>query len=177
MVRAKTTDVVRRNADIVRRYVEDDETLQEIGDLHGLTRERVRQILEQAGVDVATLYRARMARATERRQAEERRNAPPPKTCPVCLGSHRRGAKTCSPECAEVWEQVRFALDEPTRIRHRRHNYESKMRRGKLSPGQEAHARAVLAGEVDPKNRGSLMQGWMAKAMELRARRAAEAKE
>ncbi len=44
------THKVKRNAEMVRLYVDEHKTLQNIGDHFGVTRERVRQIVRRAGV-------------------------------------------------------------------------------------------------------------------------------
>lgn len=58
-------------AEVVRLYCEESKPLSAVGALAGVTRERVRQVLEQEGVNVASVYRARLA-PKQQRQAQIR---------------------------------------------------------------------------------------------------------
>lgn len=102
--------------------VKEGQTLQEIGDHFGITRERVRQILA-ARPQVQAMWRRRRearkaaerdARRQEQAQVQERRleaYRKANKRCLVCLGLVMREADTCSQECADLWVAARYRLD------------------------------------------------------------------
>lgn len=110
----KPSPYAARNAEIVRLHVEEEVPKAELSRRFDLTSERVRQIINEAGVDpevsaaVAAKNRRRIA-ARRRADAKARRVV---KTCPKCGGefSHARFVEQtwCSRECAgaarRVWD-------------------------------------------------------------------------
>jgi hypothetical protein len=89
---------------------------------YGLTRKRIWQIAHQAGVSYGVQGRAAVRREAVALRAEVRmvqtalRNGP----CRVCDGPNpRRGTVTCAPRCTELYQLLRWHLDNP-RARKRR---------------------------------------------------------
>lgn len=95
---------------MLRAYVNDDLTLAQIGIYHGLSRERVRQILTK---EDPTLY----ALAKRRRRGRTRlavfvRNAEPPQSCRLCGGpAGTNRTSFCGQAHVQGWFALRYQHD------------------------------------------------------------------
>lgn len=148
-----------RDEKIVRLYVEDRLTLEQIGQLFGITRERVRRVLMRAGVTgwlVAKERTALRSAARDARKEAEREavlSALPP--CRVCQGPVRRlRSITCSSECAEAWNALRLHLDPEQAEAHRLQQARAVLKHAeKYSASAVALSRRIVAGDAPPRNR------------------------
>jgi hypothetical protein len=154
---------VVRNRLIADRYVYSLDTLQSIATPYGISRERVRQIVEQ----FYTREQAKKHRAAVRAMRDEavdryrRSIAPPCKVCGEPSVRSLRAAKylTCSPRCARAWQAFAQADDEEASNRHRVYLARSILRHqeGK-KPSQVAWAKRIVAAvesgqPLPPRNR------------------------
>jgi uncharacterized protein YoaH (UPF0181 family) len=71
---ARRRKMLDRNADMIEKY-KSGATLQQIGNLHGITRERVRQIMNRAGIDPMSSGRAIRSLLTVETKREKRKKA------------------------------------------------------------------------------------------------------
>jgi predicted nucleic acid-binding Zn ribbon protein len=130
-----------RAASMFRSYVSGN-TLQEIGDQYGLTRERIRQILDRSYGD-----RVHFIRQVNKESDTRVRAKKSAKTCPVCLREHNRSATTCSHRCSELHVLTRYRRDGDYRERHRIFRAKSvRKHKDKYTPDQVRHAEAILDG-------------------------------
>jgi len=115
--------------DIAKMYFVEGHSYQEIADVHGTSREAVRQFLNRRfpdRVDGRTFRKEFRSAERERMEAEEleSRNVEAP-SCVVCYKpvtrkTGGRGAnRTHSSECSKLWAKARFLLDDNLRRRQR----------------------------------------------------------
>jgi hypothetical protein len=162
-------------------------TLQEIGDLYGLTRERIRQVVEQrfpgTGKEARRrrMERADAAKAAQQAQEDaaiqarvDRGEAPP---CKVCRKPNVRAltndntSTTCGDECAQAWPLLRYYLEEGNAEKHRMQMARWALTNPKAKPAQLAYARRVLAGEVtEPVKHFGIKAGSKVEALARRLR-------
>lgn len=145
-----------RDAQIWRR-VNAGETMASIAKDLGLTRERVRQIVNRMdGYDGRGLSPTAKLRQNQRHQrmVQDRRRRAQTVRCPTCLCWHtvlvQMNRQTCSPACATAWRQARWLLDPERAEQLRVHKAQANVRyQHRVSPVQVDHARQLLTAAAD----------------------------
>jgi hypothetical protein len=142
-------------SEIARRYTTTDDTLQDIGDDYGVTRERIRQILP-VGVKQAKKLNQEARRRSDAFNAACQRAIDNNLVCVVCSSWILRRASggvhtiTCSPECAEAWLHLR-TFDEFDK--HRQQMARTYLANSEKYPRQQEWAKAMLGPNPPPRNR------------------------
>lgn len=144
---------------------------QDVGDHFGCTREYVRQCLvkhhrHKRWMEKRKAWQEKERRAAERernrseREAleERRRTAPPCKVCGAKVMRQRQGEAgdyiTCSPECAEAWVRIRYAIDEEAHRQHRLIQARTYLRNpSAYNPSQVRWAKKMLSDSPPEPNR------------------------
>lgn len=150
---------------IARMYLEGDVTLEEIGLVYGVTRERIRQLLVLMGITKQTILTKRERYLAEARDEtykyslekllERCANA---RVCITCYGWVLRSEKfkTCSNECAELWRVARYQLNEEAHEKQRQRSAKWTVR-NETDPRKLASAKRILAHA--PPNRRYIISG------------------
>lgn len=140
----------QRARDMVAAYV-DGRTLEEIGDVHGLTRERVRQIITRTDPTMQRLVMRRRGARARLLAFVNHGTLPVRRDCPTCgIGFEAPIHQTfCSPLHRDIHFALRFQVDEVRRQKQ----YEKVARWAlehpeKVTEYQLRHARRVLDGTV-----------------------------
>lgn len=160
---------------MLRAYVNDDMTLEQIGQRHGVTRERVRQVLSKHD---PTLYRLAKIRRRARTRLRNWVNAGSVArfgTCRICGDDFEMvDSKSvyCSPVHRQIWMLFRYQVDDRMRATHRAAMAKWFLRNSE-DQVQLRYAERVLAGtaEVGRRRRfiqvGSLNWHWALRAYVL----------
>jgi sigma-70-like protein len=97
--------------DAIRSARNEGLTYDHIGQVHGISRERVRQILRDSGGDPKPQVQRTKEREARKAWAEFIARLACAYPCRVCLYWNVRGGSTCSEECAGLWSRLRRVLD------------------------------------------------------------------
>ena len=164
---------VDRTERMLSAYVNDDMTLEQIGQRHGITRERVRQLTSAADRTMCLLViRRRDARSRLRRLVNA--GSPSVLTCMVCgsvfEGDNRR--RFCSPVHSKVAVLMRYQTDDTYRERHRLACARWAIRSESESASQVRYAQRLIAGTTVERSYrwlvpGSLQFHWALRAHAL----------
>lgn len=158
-----------RDAQILAARLMGD-TLEEVAARHGLTKQRVDQIIRRVASprDRQAIRRARQARRrreraeAERVEAEARHEAAVARGqhCPVCNRLLEcQSCRTCGGECAEKWGAIRRHVDPEANLAHRRARARAVLARGGRSEAEVEHAHRVLSDDPPPPNRRFVVEG------------------
>lgn len=159
-----------RAARMVRAYVHDDLTLEQIGQRHGVTRERVRQIINKTDPTIYRLAKMRRKARTRHRRAmadgfSELRH------CRLCGGLFEAGGlhrRFCSPVHQAVHTQIlRYQIDAEHRETH--YVYVARWNAKSEDPKRRTHGERVLAGEATRRGKRWLVPGSLAFHWAVRA--------
>lgn len=154
-------------------YVRDSMTLEEIGERHGVTRERVRQLISPLD---PTLYKMEQLRRKGRTKLRARSKGSPVtiRECITCGKTFEttNTSKCCCPVHRQVYNLLRYHVD-PKRHEHTRRNTAKFVLKSDASETQKRFAQRVLDGvELDEHGKwmipGSLAWHWALRAHALR---------
>jgi len=111
-------------AEIISRVSSGETTLTDEARAHGLSRERVRQLVHERTSSAVSMGKAVRAQRVKERRLQKRKRSEHEFSCRVCGRKFMASmagnwpAATCGPLCRDAWRSARYQLDPERRWSH-----------------------------------------------------------